>query len=76
MTSTYYLSVLQEKTIDKVVVNNIKKAWVKEKEEKWARKVADAQGTTTIVVQKIADMIAKDKFATAWFIAAVNRAKD
>jgi hypothetical protein len=34
VTSTYYLSVLQEKTIDKVVVNNIKKAWVKEKEEK------------------------------------------
>jgi hypothetical protein len=32
--STNYLNVLQKKTIDKAAVDNIKEAWVKEKEEK------------------------------------------
>ncbi len=65
MTSTNYLSVLQKKTIDKTTANNIKEAWVKEREEKWTRKVADAQGAATRATQKTVDRIAKDKFAIA-----------
>jgi hypothetical protein len=49
-----------------------KKVQVKEREEKQARKVANAQWATTKVVQKIVDKIAKVKFVIAWSIVAVS----
>jgi hypothetical protein len=38
MTSIHYLCALQKKTINKVIANNVREAWVKEKEENKLRK--------------------------------------
>jgi len=38
MTSIHYLSALQKKNINKVIANNVREAWVKEKEENKLRK--------------------------------------
>ncbi len=73
MTSTNYLSVLPKKTIDKTTTNNIKEAWVKEWEEKWTKKITDAQGVATRATQKTVNRIAKGKFAIAYSKTTVSQ---
>ncbi len=71
-----YLNVLHKKVINKTSVDNIKEAQVKEREDKWTKKVANAQGIATKVVQKIANKIAKVKFVVVWSITTISRVGD
>jgi len=74
---SWHLQIIQvsyrKKNIDKVIVDNIKEAWVKEKEEKWAKKLANAQGATIKVVQKTANRIANAKFVDVWSTTMVSQ---
>jgi hypothetical protein len=55
----------KKKPLTKAVENNIREVQVKEREEKQAKKVADAQGVVMRTTQKTTNKIAKAKFVTA-----------
>ncbi len=66
----------KKKTIDKVIVDNIREVQVKEREEKWASKAMDAQGMMMRTTQKIVDRIANAKFVDVWSIVAVSQTRN
>jgi hypothetical protein len=65
-----------KKTINKATANNIREVWVKEREEKRARKATDAQGVVTKIIQKTTDRIAKAKIVDVCFITIIYQAGD
>jgi hypothetical protein len=65
-----------KKTINKVATNNIREAWVKEREEKRTRQVMNAQGVAMRVIQKTNDRIAKAKFVDVWFITTISQVRN